>query len=44
MKIVAKRIINVEDEITVNHGTDYFGDDNEECLCQTANPCSAIDA
>jgi len=29
MKTVAKRIINVEDEITVNYGTDYFGDDNE---------------
>lgn len=33
MIIVAARNISVGDEITVNYGTDYFGEDNCECLC-----------
>lgn len=35
MQIVAVKPINEGDEITVSYGDDYFGDDNEECLCHT---------
>ncbi|KAH7359585.1 hypothetical protein BKA66DRAFT_427027 [Pyrenochaeta sp. MPI-SDFR-AT-0127] len=35
MQIVAVKPIIEGDEITVSYGDDYFGDDNEECLCQT---------
>ncbi|KAF2730655.1 hypothetical protein EJ04DRAFT_515096 [Polyplosphaeria fusca] len=33
MQIVAVKNIEEGDEITVSYGDDYFGDDNEECLC-----------
>ncbi|KAF2477428.1 uncharacterized protein BDR25DRAFT_864 [Lindgomyces ingoldianus] len=33
MQIVAVKNIEVGEEITVSYGEDYFGDDNEECLC-----------
>ncbi|KAF2180682.1 hypothetical protein K469DRAFT_714253 [Zopfia rhizophila CBS 207.26] len=35
MQIVAVKNIEVGEEITVSYGEDYFGDDNEECLCST---------
>jgi len=35
MQIVAVKPIFEGDEITVSYGDDYFGDDNEECLCNT---------
>ncbi|KAF2714781.1 hypothetical protein K504DRAFT_355205, partial [Pleomassaria siparia CBS 279.74] len=35
MQIVAIKHIAAGDEITVSYGDDYFGDDNEECLCQS---------
>ncbi|KAF2795606.1 hypothetical protein K505DRAFT_323973 [Melanomma pulvis-pyrius CBS 109.77] len=35
MQIVAVKHIDAGDEITVSYGEDYFGDDNEECLCQS---------
>jgi histone-lysine N-methyltransferase SUV420H len=35
MQIVAVKPIEVGEEITVSYGEDYFGEDNEECLCQT---------
>ena len=35
MQIVAVKQIEAGEEITVSYGEDYFGDDNEECLCQT---------
>jgi histone-lysine N-methyltransferase SUV420H len=35
MQIVAVKPISEGDEITVSYGEDYFGDDNEECLCNT---------
>jgi histone-lysine N-methyltransferase SUV420H len=35
MQIVAAKPINAGDEITVSYGDDYFGDNNEECLCNT---------
>jgi histone-lysine N-methyltransferase SUV420H len=35
MQIVAVKPIREGDEITVSYGEDYFGDDNEECLCNT---------
>ncbi|ORY15202.1 hypothetical protein BCR34DRAFT_478270 [Clohesyomyces aquaticus] len=35
MQIVAVKNIEAGDEITVSYGEDYFGDDNEECLCMT---------
>lgn len=35
MQIVAAKTILVGDEITVSYGEDYFGDNNEECLCKT---------
>jgi histone-lysine N-methyltransferase SUV420H len=35
MQIVAVRPIETGEEITVSYGEDYFGDDNEECLCHT---------
>ncbi|KAF2270197.1 hypothetical protein CC78DRAFT_539447 [Lojkania enalia] len=35
MQIVAVKNIDIGEEITVSYGEDYFGDDNEECLCQT---------
>ncbi|KAK4502190.1 hypothetical protein PRZ48_005615 [Zasmidium cellare] len=33
--IVARKDIEVGEEITVNYGEDYFGEDNRECLCNT---------
>ena len=35
MQVVAINDINVDDEITVTYGEDYFGVDNCECLCMT---------
>ncbi|KAL6705164.1 histone lysine methyltransferase Set9 [Coniothyrium glycines] len=35
MQIVAVKPIDEGEEITVSYGNDYFGDDNEECLCHT---------
>ncbi|KAL6717071.1 histone lysine methyltransferase Set9 [Lecanora helva] len=35
MLVVSEREINVGDEITVNYGEHYFGEDNCECLCAT---------
>lgn len=35
MQIVAVKPIDRGEEITVSYGDDYFGDDNEECLCHT---------
>ena len=35
MQIVAIREIQVDEEITVSYGQDYFGEDNCECLCGT---------
>ncbi|KAF2003140.1 hypothetical protein P154DRAFT_520487 [Amniculicola lignicola CBS 123094] len=35
MQVVATRDIDCGDEVTVSYGEDYFGDDNEECLCST---------
>lgn len=35
MQIVAVKPIKEGEEITVSYGEDYFGDDNEECLCHT---------
>ncbi|OCK82883.1 hypothetical protein K432DRAFT_415021 [Lepidopterella palustris CBS 459.81] len=33
MQIVSVKNIEVGEEITVSYGEDYFGEDNEECLC-----------
>ncbi|KAF2235785.1 hypothetical protein EV356DRAFT_96723 [Viridothelium virens] len=35
MQIMAVRDIQVDEEITVTYGQDYFGEDNSECLCGT---------
>lgn len=35
MQIVAVKPIKEGDEITVSYGEDYFGIDNEECLCHS---------
>ena len=35
MQIVAVKPIDEGEEVTVSYGDDYFGDDNEECLCHT---------
>jgi histone-lysine N-methyltransferase SUV420H len=35
MQVVAVRAISEGEEITVTYGEDYFGDNNEECLCYT---------
>ena len=35
MIIVAERNIEIGEEITVNYGEHYFGEDNCECLCAT---------
>ncbi|KAL5119322.1 histone lysine methyltransferase Set9 [Pleosporales sp. CAS-2024a] len=35
MQIVAVKPIHEGEEITVSYGDDYFGDNNEECLCHT---------
>lgn len=35
MQIVAAKPIATGDEITVSYGEDYFGENNEECLCKT---------
>jgi [histone H4]-N-methyl-L-lysine20 N-methyltransferase len=35
MQVIARRDIEVDEEITVTYGMDYFGEDNCECLCAT---------
>ena len=35
MLVVSERAIEVGEEITVNYGEHYFGEDNCECLCAT---------
>jgi histone-lysine N-methyltransferase SUV420H len=35
MQVVATRDIELNEEITVKYGEDYFGEDNCECLCAT---------
>ena len=35
MQVVAVRDIQVDEEITVSYGEDYFGENNCECLCAT---------
>ena len=35
MEVVAMKNIEVGDEITVTYGEDYFGPNNEDCLCHT---------
>ncbi|KAF1357239.1 histone-lysine N-methyltransferase SET9 [Lizonia empirigonia] len=35
MQIVAAKPIEAGNEITVSYGDDYFGENNEECLCHT---------
>ncbi|KAL9107433.1 MAG: hypothetical protein Q9187_008426, partial [Circinaria calcarea] len=35
MQVVAITDINIDDEITVTYGEDYFGIENCECLCKT---------
>ena len=35
MQIVAAKPIEAGEEITVSYGEDYFGENNEECLCKT---------
>ncbi|KAF2751306.1 hypothetical protein M011DRAFT_380460, partial [Sporormia fimetaria CBS 119925] len=35
MQVVAVKPIEVGEEITVSYGDDYFGEDNQECLCKT---------
>lgn len=35
MQVVAVKPIEQGEEITVSYGEDYFGNDNEECLCRT---------
>jgi histone-lysine N-methyltransferase SUV420H len=35
MQVIATRDIAADEEITVTYGTDYFGEDNCECLCMT---------
>ena len=35
MVVIAVKDIAVDDEITVSYGDDYFGIDNQECLCET---------
>jgi histone-lysine N-methyltransferase SUV420H len=35
MEIIAKREIDIGEEITVTYGENYFGEDNCECLCQS---------
>ena len=35
MEVVARKNIEVGEEITVTYGEDYFGSNNEECLCHT---------
>ena len=35
MQVVAVKQINIDEEITVTYGEDYFGIDNCECLCAT---------
>ena len=35
MQIVANRLINSGEEVTVKYGEDYFGENNCECLCGT---------
>jgi histone-lysine N-methyltransferase SUV420H len=35
MQIVSVKKIEVGDEITVSYGDNYFGEDNQECLCGT---------
>jgi len=39
MQVVARKDIEVGEEITVTYGADYFGIDNCECLCHT---CEAL--
>ncbi|KAF2801329.1 uncharacterized protein BDZ99DRAFT_430156 [Mytilinidion resinicola] len=35
MQIVSVKNIEIGDEITVSYGDNYFGEDNQECLCAT---------
>lgn len=35
MEVIAARDIEVGEEITVSYGTQYFGEDNCECLCKS---------
>ncbi|KAL8943511.1 MAG: hypothetical protein Q9216_001046 [Gyalolechia sp. 2 TL-2023] len=35
MQVVAVRDINIDEEITVTYGDNYFGDGNCECLCSS---------
>jgi hypothetical protein len=37
-KITAIKDIEPGQEITVSYGDDYFGDDNQDCLCETCQP------
>lgn len=39
MEVVAARNIDVGEEITVSYGEEYFGPNNEDCLCAT---CEAV--
>ncbi|KAI5287860.1 Histone-lysine N-methyltransferase set9 [Ascosphaera aggregata] len=40
MEVVAIRDIDIDEEITVTYGDNYFGEDNCECLCRTCELCS----
>jgi hypothetical protein len=35
MQVVATKYIPIEDEITINYGSGYFGKGNRDCLCRT---------